>query len=83
MGQWKNVRSSAGTKKIPEKQYKYLDLDRELKQLWNTKLAMMPIIRTIIITISKNLQIRQIERDINGRIKTIKTTVLLKLISAT
>ena len=38
-----------------EKRYKYLDLPRELKKLWNMKVTVIPIIIRALCTVTKGL----------------------------
>ena len=62
-----------------EKKDKYLDLGRELKKLWNMKVTFIPIVIGALGTDIKEL-IKGIEDlEIRGRVKTIQTTVILRL----
>ena len=64
--------------KESEKKDKYLDLTRELKKLWNMKMAFIPIIIGALDTVTKGL-IKGVEDfEIGGRVETIQTTTLLR-----
>ena len=56
----------------------YLDLDRELKKLWNMKETMMIIRVGALGTVPKGFKRGQEELENRGRIETIQTTVWLK-----
>ena len=57
---------------------KYLDLARELKKLWNMKLTFIPIIIAILGTVTKGLFKGVGDLEIEGRVKTIQTIMLLR-----
>ena len=57
-----------------EKKYKYLDLARELKKLWNMT---VPIVIGAFGTITNGLLNRLEDLDVGGRIETIQMTTLL------
>ena len=64
--------------KESEKKDKYLDLTRELKKLWNMKVAIVPIVIGALGTITKCLLKGQEDLEIGGRTETIQTTALLR-----
>ena len=65
--------------KESEKKDKYIDLARELKKLWNIKVAIIPIVIGALGTITKGL-IQGLEGlQITGREETIQTNALLRL----
>ena len=59
-----------------EKKDKYLDLARELRNLWDMKV--IAIVTGALETVLKGLERELEESEIGGRIKTIKTDVLLR-----
>ena len=61
-----------------EKKYKYLDLARELKKLWNMKVTIVPIVISPLGTITKGLLkgLKDLEGD--GQVETIQTKALLR-----
>ena len=59
-----------------KKKDKYLDLVRELKNLWNMKVTVIPIVVGTLVIILKGLE-RLEELEIK-RIETIQTTALLR-----
>ena len=61
-----------------EKSYKYLDLARELKKLWNMKVTIIPILIDAFGTVTKGLLISQEDLKVGSRVLTIQTTTLLK-----
>ena len=61
-----------------EKKDKYLDLDRELKKLWNMKVTIVPIVIGSLGTITKGLLKGLADLEVGGRVETIQTTALLK-----
>ena len=61
-----------------EKKYKYLDLVRELKKLWNMKVTPMPIAIGAFSTVTKGLLNKLVDLEIGGQEETIKTTALLR-----
>ena len=64
--------------KESEKRDKYIDLARELKELWNMKLTGRPIVIGWLWTITKGLIKTPEDLKIKKNIETIYTTVLLK-----
>ena len=61
-----------------EKKDKYLDLDRELKKLWNMKVTIVPIVIGALGTITKGLLKGLEDLEVGGRGETIQTTALLR-----
>ena len=61
-----------------EKKDKYLDLARELKNLWNTKVTVIPIVIGTLGTISEELRKRLEDLEIRRQVETIQTTALLR-----
>ena len=61
-----------------EKRDKYLDLARELKELWNMKVTIIPIVigafGTVTIGLLKGLE----DLEAGDRVETIQTTALLE-----
>ena len=57
---------------------KYLDLARELKNLWNMKVTVIQITIRTLGTVSKGLEKRLGKLESKGKIETIQTTILLK-----
>ena len=53
---------------------KYLDLARELKNVWNMKVKVIPIVVGALGTVPKGLE----NIDIRGKIETIQNTALLQ-----
>ena len=64
--------------KESEKKDKYLDLARELKKLWNTKVTIVPILIGALDTITKGLLKGLADLEVGGRVETIQTTALLR-----
>ena len=60
-----------------EKRYKYLDLVKELKKLWNMKMTVLPIVIGALGTVIKGLVQGLEYLEIRGRVETIETTALL------
>ena len=56
----------------------YLDLVRELKNLWNVKVTIVPIVIGALGTITKGLLKGLEDLEIGGRVETIQTTALLR-----
>ena len=63
---------------IEIKRDKYLDLARELKKLWNMKVAIMPIVIGALGTVTKGLAPGLEDLETTGRVETVQTTALLK-----
>ena len=61
-----------------KKRDKYLDLARELKNLWNMKVTIIPIIIGALGTVTKGLVQGQEDLEITGRVETVQTTALLR-----
>ena len=64
--------------KESEMKDKYLDLAREQKKLWNTKVTVIPIVIGALGTVTKGLIIGLKDLEIRGQVETIQTTTLLK-----
>ena len=64
--------------KQSEKKYKYLDLARELKKLWNMKVTIVPIVIGAFGTITKGLLKGLEDLEVGGRVETIQMTALLR-----
>ena len=60
------------------KDNKYLDLTRELKQLWKMKVTVILIVVGALVTVPKGLDKRLDDLKIRERMDTIQTTALLK-----
>ena len=65
--------------KESEMKYKYLDLARERKKLWNMKVTLMPIVIGALDTVTKGLLKGLEGLEIRKRVENIQTTVLLGL----
>ena len=61
-----------------EKRDKYLDLARELKKLWNTKVTIIPVVIGAFGTVTKGLLKGLEDLEVGDRVETIQTTSLLK-----
>ena len=61
-----------------EKKYKYLDLARELKKLWNMKVTNVLIVIGALGTITKGLLKVLEDLEVGGRVETIQITALLR-----
>ena len=61
-----------------EKKDKYLDLDWELKKLWNIQVTIIPIVIGVFGTVTKGLLKGLWDLEVSGRVDTIQTTALLK-----
>ena len=57
---------------------KYLDLARELKNLWNVKVTIVPIVIGAFGSITKGLFKGQEDLEVGGRVETIQTTASLR-----
>ena len=64
--------------KESEKKYKYFDLARELKKLWNMKVTVIPIVIGAFGTVTKGLLKGLEDLEVGGRVETIQTTALLR-----
>ena len=63
-----------------EKKDKYLDLGRELKKLWNMNVTTVPIVIGAFCTITKELLKGLEDLEVDGRVKTIQMTALLRTV---
>ena len=63
-----------------EKRDKYIDLARELKELWNMKVTIIPIVIGAFGTVTKGLLKGLEDLEVCGRVETIQTTALLKTV---
>ena len=57
-----------------EKKDKCLDLARELRELWNMKVTIIPIVIGVFGTVTKGLLKGLEDLDVGGQIETIQTT---------
>ena len=64
--------------KESEKKDNYLDIAREIKKLWNTKVMIVPIVIGTFGTVTKGLLKGLEDLEIGGRVETIQTTALLR-----
>ena len=64
--------------KESEKRDKYEDLARELTNLLNRKVTVVPIVIDAFDTVTKGLVKGLEDLEIRGRVKTIQTTALLR-----
>ena len=63
-----------------EKKDMYLDLARGLKNLWNMKVTIIPIVIGAFSTVTK-LSLKGLEDlEVGGRVETIQTTVLFRTV---
>ena len=62
-----------------EKKDKYLDLARELKKLWNTKVTIIPIVIGTFGKVTKRLLKGLEDLEVCGRAEIIQTTSLLRM----
>ena len=56
----------------------YLDLARELKQLWNIKVTVIPFVICALGTVTRGLVKGQENLEIRERVEAIQTTALLR-----
>ena len=63
-----------------EKKDKYLDLARELKKLWNMKVAIVPIVIGGFGTVTKGLLKGLEDLEVGGRVETIQMTTFLRTV---
>ncbi len=61
-----------------EKKDKYLDLARELKKMCNMKVTIIPIVIGAFDTVTKGLLKGLEDLEFGGRVRSSKTTTLLK-----
>ena len=64
--------------KESEKRYKYLEIARELKKLWNMKVSIIPIEIGAFGTVTKGLLSGLEDLEVGGRVEAIPTTALLQ-----
>ena len=64
--------------KESEKRNKYLDLAREIRNLWNMIVTVILIVNGSLGTVSKGLKTGIEELEIEGRMETNQTTALLR-----
>ena len=64
-----------------EKKDKYPDLARELKNLWNMKVTILPIVIGAFGSVTKGLLKGLEDLKVGGRVETIQTTALMKTAS--
>ena len=64
--------------KESEKKDTYLDLARELKELWNLKVTIIPIVIGVLSTVTEGLLKELADLEIRGLVETIQTTSLLR-----
>ena len=62
-----------------EKKDTYPDLARELKNRWNMKVTLIPIVIGAFGTVIKGLLKGQEDLEVGGGVETILTTVLLRI----
>ena len=62
-----------------KERYKYQDLARELKKLWNIKVTVIPIVIGALGTVTKGLLQGVEDLEIRGRVEIMKTPALLRL----
>ena len=63
---------------MKKKRYKYLELIREQRKLWNISVTVIPMVTGILGTVPKRLERGLQELEIRGRIEAIQTTALLR-----
>ena len=61
-----------------KKKYRYYDLGRELKKLWNMKVTLIPIVIGALGTVPKGLVQGLEVMEIRGRVGTMQTAALLR-----
>ena len=64
-----------------EKKDKYLDLARELKNLWNMQVTIIPIVIGVFGTVTKGLLKELEDLEVGGWVETIQITTLLRTAS--
>ena len=62
-----------------EKRNKLIDFTRELKNLWNMKVTVMPIVIGALVTVAKGLVQVLEDLEIRGWVEIIQTTAFLRL----
>ena len=63
-----------------KKKYKYLDLGREFKKLWNMKVTIVPIVIGALGPMTKRLLKGMVELEVGGGVETIQMTALLRMV---
>ena len=63
-----------------EKKNKYLDLDRDLKNLRNMKVTIVPIVIGALGTVTKGLLKTLEDLEVGGRLEIIQTTAFLQTV---
>ena len=66
--------------KESEKKDKFLDLSKELKKLWNMKVTIVPIVISVLGTITKGLLKGLEDLEVDWQVETIQTTALLRTV---
>ena len=61
-----------------EKKNKYMDLARELKNLWNLKMTIIPIVIGAFDRVTKGLLKGLEDLEVGGRVETIQTIAILR-----
>ena len=61
-----------------KKRDKYLDLARKLKKPWNLKVTIIPIVISVLGTVTKRLVEEQENLKITRQVETVQTTALLR-----
>ena len=61
-----------------EKKVKYLDLAKELKKMWNMKVAIIPVVIGALGTVQKGLVQRLEDVEITERVDTIQINALFR-----
>ena len=64
--------------KACKKRDKYLNLARELKNLWHMKVTIIPIVIGAFGTVTRGFLKGLEDLEVSGRVETIQTTALLK-----
>ena len=67
-------------KECEKKEKKYLNFARELKELWNMKVIIIPIVIGAFGTVTKGLLKGLEHLEVGRRVETIQTTALLKTV---
>ena len=63
-----------------EKKDKYLELARELKNLWNMKVTIIPIVIGAFGTVTKGLLKGLEDLEVGGQVESIQTIALLRMV---
>ena len=67
-----------GPQNKTKRMWKYLDLAREFKKLWNMKVTIIPIVIDAFDTVTKGLVQGLEDLEITGRVETIQSTALMR-----